>query len=193
LNVTLQPVNRYALKEWAIMVQALSSGRQTLLFRKGGMIEEQGEFSVEQAEFFLYPTYLHEQVERIVPDAAKDLEAVLQAQPLEERVVLSIYGAVHEAIVVNDFERVEALRSYHILSPDEVKRRFYYRDREGFYVLLLCAYHVPNPFELTVTPDYAGCKSWVDLQVELSTVGCRPVLSDESFSEQIQAIRSILK
>jgi hypothetical protein len=193
LSVTIQPNNRYALKEWAVVVQALASGRQTLLFRKGGLIEDRGEFSVKHTEFFIYPTYLHEQAERIVPDAAKDLETDLQSRPPEDRVILSLYGVVQESIVVNDPRKLEALRPYHILSLEEVENRFYYRDRPGLHVLLLRVYRVPDPFELPVTPAYAGCRSWVDLDLELSTAGCQPVLSDKSFNEQIQVLRSNLK
>jgi hypothetical protein len=191
--VTIQPNNRYALKEWAVVVQALASGRQTLLIRKGGLIEDRGKFSVEHTEFFLYPTYLHEQSERIVPDAADDLEAVLRSRPPEDRVILSLYGVVHESVVFDDLKKLESLRPYHILSSEEVESRFYYRDRPGLHVLLLRVYRVPNPFELPVTPAYAGCRSWVDLEVELSTAGCQPVLSNESFSRQIQSIRSVLR
>ena len=193
MSVTIQPDNRYALKEWAIVVQALAAGRQTLLFRKGGLIEDRGKFSIEHSEFFLYPTYLHEQAERIVPDTANDLETVLLSRPPEDRVILSLYSVVQGSFVINDLKKLESLRPYHILSSEEVESRFYYRKRPGLHVLLLRVYRVPSPFELPVTPAYAGCRSWVDLEVELSTAGCLPILSDESFHQQIKTIRSVLQ
>ena len=192
MGVDILPKNRYALKEWAVVVRALATGRQVLLLRKGGIMEDQGEFSIEQREFFLYPTYLHEQAERILPEAAKDLEAVLQTQPPEDRVILSIYGVVQETMAFDDRKRIELLRPYHILSSEEVESRFYYRNQPGLHLLLLRVYRIPNPFKLPVTRGYTGCKSWVDLQMELSTAGCQPVLSDESFHHHIHAIRSVL-
>ena len=193
MSVAIQPKNRYALKEWAVVVEALSSGRQTLLLRKGGIMEDKGEFTVEHTEFFLYPTYVHEQAERILPEAAKDLEAILETKPPDDRVIFNTYSAVEEAIAVDDLKRIEKLRPYHILSAQEVENRFQYRNRPGLHVLLLRIYRMPEPAELAVTSAYAGCKSWVDLEMELSTAGCRPVLNDDSFHHQIQTIRSILK
>ena len=193
MSVAIQPKNRYALKEWAVVVEALSSGRQTLLLRKGGIMEDKGEFTVEHTEFFLYPTYVHEQAERILPEAAKDLEAILETKPPDDRVIFNTYSAVEEAIAVDDLKRIEKLRPYHILSAQEVENRFQYRNRPGLHVLLLRIYRMPEPVELAVTSAYAGCKSWVDLEMELSTAGCRPVLNDDSFHHQIQTIRSILK
>ncbi len=72
--MALQPVNRYALKEWAVVIGALISGRQSVLFRKGGITGDQSDFAVEHKEFFLYSTCLHEAAERIMPEAAKDLD-----------------------------------------------------------------------------------------------------------------------
>ena len=57
---TMLERNRFALKEWAVVVRALATGRQVILLRKGGIEEEPGEFRVEHAEFFLYPTFEHQ-------------------------------------------------------------------------------------------------------------------------------------
>ena len=190
--MAFSPDNRYALKEWAVVVDALGSGRQIMLLRKGGIVEDQGDFDVKHTEFFLYPTYLHEQAERIVPGAVKDLKAILRAQPSPDHVVLSLYSVVDEVIALDHPESIERIGSYHILSSEEVLKRFYYRDQPGLYLLLLRVYRLPLSFELSVTRDYAGCKSWVDLGMELSTTGCQPVLSDEAFQKQTKAIRLIL-
>src|ERR1700722_13719814 len=41
---TMQSVNRFAFKEWAVTCQALAAGRQSLLLRKGGIHERDGRF-----------------------------------------------------------------------------------------------------------------------------------------------------
>jgi hypothetical protein len=38
-----------ALKEWAVICQALAEGRQTILLRKGGIAEPGGAFRVEHS------------------------------------------------------------------------------------------------------------------------------------------------
>ena len=65
-------VLRIALKEWAVVCRALADGRQSLLLRKGGIAETGGQFQIEHSRFWLYPTYVHQQAEGIIP-AARDL------------------------------------------------------------------------------------------------------------------------
>ena len=48
-----------ALKEWATVVKALENGNQTILLRKGGILETTG-FNVNSKKFFLFPTYEHQ-------------------------------------------------------------------------------------------------------------------------------------
>ena len=50
---------RIALKEWAITVEALASGTQIMLMRKGGIHEENKDFRIIHDEFLLYQTYEH--------------------------------------------------------------------------------------------------------------------------------------
>ena len=175
-----------------MVIHALATGRQSLLFRKGGISEDKEEFSVEHNEFFFYPTYLHEHANRIIPEAAKDLEEVLKNRPPDDRVILSHYGVLHESFEVRDVRRLEALRPFHILSSDEVKSRFYYRNRPILDILLLRVYRLPEYFDLAVTPEYAGCRSWVSLNRNIHTAGSIPVLADDSFYSQKKAIQSFL-
>ena len=42
-----------ALKEWATVVSALESGDQTVILRKGGILETDSGFTVENELFFL--------------------------------------------------------------------------------------------------------------------------------------------
>ena len=49
-----------ALKEWDAQVCALETGRASLIVRKGGIVEKNGEFKVEHTRFWLYPTFLHQ-------------------------------------------------------------------------------------------------------------------------------------
>jgi len=49
-----------ALKEWATVVKALENGNQTVLLRKGGILETDSGFKVESIRFALFPTYEHQ-------------------------------------------------------------------------------------------------------------------------------------
>src|SRR5262249_33425513 len=51
-----------AFKEWAGVCDALIQGRQTIIVRKGGISEGAGpgSFVPEHAEFWIYPTWVHQ-------------------------------------------------------------------------------------------------------------------------------------
>src|SRR5579883_3547847 len=67
-----------ALKEWAVVQRALLEGHQMVLLRKGGLIEESGDFDLRAREFLLYPTYEHE------TERAGDLQPCFGQWLLEE-------------------------------------------------------------------------------------------------------------
>ena len=56
-----------ALKEWACVVRALGEGKQILLLRKGGIAEKGGEFRMEEPDFFLFPTFEHQDKTKLKP------------------------------------------------------------------------------------------------------------------------------
>ena len=184
--------NRFALKEWAIVEKALAEGRQTLLLRKGGLIEKKQGFSIEHTEFFIYPTYLHQHREGIIPAMESELREFLKSPPPEDRVVISHYAVVNEAYPINRLEQLKRLEGHHAFNFQEVSKRFNYRNRPGLHLILLRVYRLPDSIELPVLPHYAGCRSWVDLGRELSTEGCRPVLDDEAYHQEVKSVQSLL-
>ena len=62
---------QHALKEWAVICDALATGEQSILLRKGGIAEH---FALEQTKFWLYPTYTHQQETGLKPSAMERLQ-----------------------------------------------------------------------------------------------------------------------
>jgi hypothetical protein len=185
--------NRFALKEWAIILKALSDGRHVLLLRKGGLIEKTTSFTVEHSEFFIYPTYLHQQRKGTGSAWTAEQEQILASPPPEGQVVLSHYAVVHDAFRIAELGRIRTLAGHHLLSDEEVQRRFFYGKTPGLHLILLRVFRLPDPFRLPTQPHYAGCRSWVDLEQELSTAGGRPVLDDAVFHEEIDRIAALVR
>lgn len=184
----MQDQNRFALKEWAIILKAMSEGRQILLLRKGGLLEKNGHFKVEHTEFFIYPTYLHQHRRGIVPDWKAKLEYLRAAPPPECEVILSHYVVVQKMFKVTDPDRVHTLSDFHVLNNEEIQKRFFYGRAPGLHLILARVYQLPKPFRIPIRPSYAGCRSWVDLGQELPTSGCRPVLDDDAFEREARRI-----
>jgi hypothetical protein len=52
-------------KEWSLVCDALGCGEQSIILRKGGIAEGREGFSFRHREFFLFPTFFHEQVKKV--------------------------------------------------------------------------------------------------------------------------------
>ncbi len=179
---------RHAFKEWAVICRALAEGRQTLILRKGGILEIGAGFQVEHSRFWLFPTYVHQQAAGIKPEAAPLLEQAQVELPDSGVVRLSSFAEVVEVFQVRGLERALSLTSHHVWSEETVRSRFHYR-RPGLFVLVVRVHAVPQPFDLPNTPYYEGCRSWVQLDRELPTDGARPVMEEDRFGSEREAIR----
>jgi hypothetical protein len=163
------------LKEWATVCGALETGRQVLLLRKGGIYESAGEFQLENRQFLLFPTYLHQNAKMLKPDARQGLEP-RDAEPAQ--VHISAAGVVTDIVRLQSRTQIDALDDEHVWRPPLIDMRFSYRPDNPLYLMLVRAYRLHQPVTLDNTPAYAGCKSWVPLGREVLTADALPVLDD---------------
>ena len=180
-----------ALKEWDVVCEALGSGRQAIVIRKGGIAEGKGGLSFEHEEFVLLPTFFHQQAERVVADAAF---AAREADPEGVRESVEIRHAASLVWVrhVTDRSLVEKLSDFHILAPDEVAARFEQKPSPGVYVALLRVYRLDPPRRVAWQKSFGGCRSWAEMEEDFETCSRVSVLSDEKFAEIEQSLRGIL-
>lgn len=174
-----------ALKEWATVCRALETGRQVLLLRKGGIYESAGEFEVENREFLLFPTYVHQNLKMLKPEAHGGYEPHAE-EPKQVR--MSAAGVVTDIIQVESRAQMDALDAEHVWTPPLIDMRFNYRPENPLYLLLVRAYRLNEPATVQNTPAYAGCKSWVPLDQPISTEGAVPVVDDAAYDQRRRAI-----
>jgi hypothetical protein len=183
---------RYAFKEWAVICRALAEGGQAIVLRKGGIAEAGGDFRVEHTRFWLYPTYAHQQATALAPEAQPLLRKAEADRPPEGTVRLTHFAEVAGIYHLQNLVSALRISGLHLWSPATVQTRFAYR-APGLYVLAVRVYRAPQAVELPETPEYAGCRSWVDLGTELSTEGAVPVLDDEAFNEVRRRLDNLLE
>src|SRR5262245_38113164 len=184
---------RHALKEWAVICRALAEGRQAILLRKGGVAEAEGEFRVEHTRFWLYPTFLHQQQsDGIKLDALPLLEAATAQRPPEGTLWFDLLAEVDGVYHVHDPASVLKLSPLHLWSDDTALARFRYR-QPGLFVLAVRVFKLPQTAEIAERPDYAGCRSWVELEQELPDQGGVPILDDQEFREVVRELERILQ
>lgn len=174
-----------ALKEWATVCQALGDGRQVVLLRKGGIYEAAGEFELENPQFVLFPTYLHQKLEMLKPAAHPGVEP-RAAEPAQVR--LSAAGVVTDIVQLRSRAQMDALDGEHVWARPLIDMRFNYKPQNPLYLMLVRAYRLAQAEVVENTPAYAGCKSWVPLEQPVDTGNSTPVLDDLKYELRRRSI-----
>ena len=175
-----------ALKEWDTICRALATGHQILTLRAGGLREEGGTFEVQENEFFLFPTFSHQKKEDVIE------EFWVEPQQEEKSITIEAYARVHDVFPVTDKAILQQLAKETIWKPESLEERF--AMAEGTLIgLVLRVYRLAVYRFIEVKSKYAGCKSWVDLEEPIPTIGARPVLTDEEFGKKRERILAIIK
>jgi hypothetical protein len=174
-----------ALKEWSTVCRAFETGRQMLLLRKGGISESAGEFQVEHREFLLFPTFLHQNLNMLKPTDQGDYTPH-DEEPGE--VAISCAGVVADIIQLKSREQMNKIDDEHIWTAPLLDMRFNYRPDNPLYLLLIRAYRLHAPVTIANTPAYAGCKSWVPLELPIEIGDALPVMDDVKFEMRRKSI-----
>ena len=187
----MQAVNDVALKEWAMICRELAEGRQLIVLRKGGIREPARGFNVEHSEFFLFPTYVHQNEDELIDGARAALPDVMRTAPPGGVVRLDLYARVAAVIEVADLDALRRLDGHHALAWNAVERRFNYR-RPGLHVIALQVFRLSEPIRAENSARYDGCRSWVTLESAYATAGCRPVLPETEFQRRLRSLEASL-
>ena len=187
----MRSANGVALKEWAVICWALGEGRQIVLLRKGGIRELSKGFSVEHGEFFLFPTYVHQNGDELIETARAALSDVARAAPPGGILRLDLYATVAAVIEVSELGALRRLEGQHALAWAAVARRFHYR-RPGLHVVALRVFRLREPLAVPNLARYDGCRSWVPLESEYPVDGCEPVLADAEFRARLLTVQDAL-
>ncbi len=181
-----------ALKEWAVTVRALANGTQILLLRKGGIHETDKDFRVIHPEFLLYPTYEHQKEDLLKDNHQADLRQVLEEPRQEDQIKFTHFAKVEETIQVSEQDKVDYLGPHHIWTNEYAVARMRWNPMQPLSILLLRVYHLENPVDVPYLPEYGGCTSWVDIFERVALGQLKPVLTDEEFGRQVDAIKGCL-
>ncbi len=182
------PAMLAALKEWDVVCEALGSGRQVIIVRKGGIAEGPGGLEFSRDEFVLMPTFFHQQAERVVPD----VEFAAREDGERESVEIRHAATLVWHRTVTDPSVLARLQSYHILSPEEVESRFNQKPAPGVQVALLRVYRLDPPRQIPWQESFGGCRSWAEMDTDLESCTRVSVLSDERFAELEAELSAIL-
>lgn len=181
-----------ALKEWASVVAALAGGEGTILLRKGGIVEQSGEFEIEHHRCLLFPSTFHPAPAHVRPDAQRWLDVALAESPEAGTVRFSAWAEAVESRPVERAEVARALARHTIYTPDYAEERFTMQRHRPLQLVTLRVWRLPAAVVLPLRREYGGCTSWVDLAEAIDTTGSQPVLDDAAFRRAREAVEHTL-
>lgn len=162
-SVPTETNGSFAFKEWQVVCDALASGRQAILLRKGGIHEGRQGFSFARESFFLFPTRFHAQGNQVREGEVREMP---EWQP-GDLIRITHHAEAEWAVTLTDWSLVSSLEPLHIYSEATVRDRF---DWEGkgmaagsIHVALVRVRALSEPWEFPYEPKYGGCRSWVNI------------------------------
>ena len=178
-----------ALKEWATVVKALENGDQTVILRKGGILETASGFKIESKKFFLFPTYEHQSEDGIKPQFHKYLDVIKNNQPKNGHNKITSYAEVLQEIDLDSEDKINALSSFHIWSDSYIKTRMNWMPEKPLKAVFLKITKIPE-LEIPIKEEFQGCKSWIDINEDVNFG--EPVLTKSEIDSKLEQFKEIV-
>ena len=187
-----------ALKEWAAAVESMLDGAQTVILRKGGILDVPSGFALSAGdEFALYPTHEHQEAAHIKDSARRYLEGAKAgrggaggagAAAVTE---IGAYARVEAEADVSSDAAFEALSPMHVWSDSYVAARRGWHPERPVKAAHLRVYRLRGCLAVPDRPEYGGCRSWIDVPGTggAAGAGAEPVLGDGEAAARLGRFR----
>jgi len=185
-------MERTALKEWAVLCDALAAGDIVALVRKGGIREQRAGFAVRHDRFLLYPTFFHEKSAELQPRFAARLGDASAERPPEGIIRIGLVADVVATWHVRDLERLRAIEPFHGMAWPAVVSRFEYRGTSDVRVIAARVLRLPRTHDVPETRRYQGCVSWVALDHPIDVSDATPVLTSAELDARLAILAAAL-
>ena len=158
-------------------------GKTSLIFRKGGIAEVREGVRFQHERFFLFPTFFHEQADRLRID-------VRIVQPEPDLVTFSAFVHVEFTRWIEDLSLLQSLSDLHILKPEVLEQRFAYDDPKGLHLAMIRVFSVIPAWSLPFQKSFGGCRSWVELPEAPAELRFTPVIDHAEHAARVQQVRA---
>lgn len=173
-------------KEWAVVCEALGRGEQCVILRKGGIAEGRDGFAFRHKEFFLFPTFFHEQIGK-----TRLADAELPSRN-EKEIEIRFSAKAELTSLITSLETALALAPLHVLQSDVIRERFEADGAGAIHVALVRIFRLAPRWMFPDAPSYGGCRSWVPLPAFPEGTRLAPVLGDDEFARRKEEFQSML-
>jgi hypothetical protein len=178
-----------SLKEWATVVNALENGDQTVLLRKGGILDVSSVFRIESKKFLLFPTQEHQEYNHIKPEFHKYLEQVKSNQPKTGFNRITSYAEILAEKDISSEATIKKLSPFHIWSESYINERRNWKPENPMKAMFLKVYKITE-LSIPLKSEFAGCKSWININEEITTG--KTVLSNTKIESKLEEFKEIV-
>lgn len=187
-----------ALKEWNTTVEALGKGKIIAIWRKGGISDSPGiktpnsSFKVDDRRFLLLPTFTHEELDRVKKSY---WEFFNQNHKLgkDNQLQVKYWAEVHEEIEIEKLEQLMNVSEELVNSDEYLVSSYNLNPSHKGKILILRVYLLNYPVLITNSNDYAGCKSWIDLNIDIPRIRSKATLSFKEFNQKVKQIKALIE
>ncbi|MCX6866339.1 MAG: DUF1802 family protein [Verrucomicrobia bacterium] len=187
------PQSSIGFKEWQVICDALATGRQSILLRKGGIHEGRQGFSFAHSSFFLFPTRFHAHSDQVREGEVQ----MLPEWQAGDEIRVTHHAEARWAVTLMDWEQVAALQPHHIYADATVRERFDWQGKGmasgwqgkgmasgSIHVALVRVRKLAVPWCFPYATSYGGCRSWIELPAPPAAwqESALPVLDDDRFA-----------
>ena len=177
------------LKEWATVIKALENGKQTIILRKGGILETASGFNIESKKFLLFPTWEHQETKHVKPEFHGFLKNVLDNKPDEGFNKISSYAEVLDEKDIETKTIIDKLSEFHVWSDSYIEERRNWKPEKPLKVVFLRTYKIPE-IRIALKPEFEGCKSWIELNS--NQISGQSVLTDLEIETELKKFMEIV-
>ena len=178
-------------KEWSFVCDALGSGAQSIILRKGGIHEGRGGFWWRHDRFFLFPTHFHEQGTQFL--WTQSVSSKAQGGPAEpETHTIECLAEVESKHQITDWNTVRRLAGLHFWTEETLRERFDYSEATGISLAFVRVFRLSAPWTFPDEKKFGGCRSWLDLPAPPESLPPRAVLDDATHAARRDALEEIM-
>ena len=177
------------LKEWATVVKALENGKQTIILRKGGILETASGFEIIAKKFLLFPTWEHQEIKHVKPEYHNLLNQTLDNKPKEGYNTITSIAEVLDHKDISSNKIIDDLSPFHVWSDEYIKERINWMPEKPLKAIFLKVHTFPQ-IEIPLQSDFEGCKSWIELNSNQNSG--QSVHTDQQIETELKKFREIV-
>ena len=183
----------FGVKEWAVVVEAIRSGKQCYLLKKGGLTEpDHPDFERPGGIFGLIPTFQKQSPDNLRAESCREFNECLNGDDTSATYSITTVVDITEQVVLSNPIRAHRLWERHVWRADYITDRINTRPEVPLHLLFVRAYELAKPIELKREDGFGDMRHWVALGQDASLDDAKVILKDPEFKRETRIVRELL-